>query len=160
MPTLPIAAFWDRDAAAQAVQLARPMLERSLANVSVGESGFLHVVIMNPLATPADSDFSHAILYEESIGNPEEWDADYGAYARGKARLSWRTGLSSHEVLALKPHLLQAKDALVWGSVCQEGIVVAVSGANPWFDEAFARSIAALFKAIVQGRCDAAFKDR
>jgi hypothetical protein len=160
MPTVPIAAFWDREAAVQAVQLARPMLENSLSIKSVGESGFLHIVIMNPLATPGDCDFANAILYEESIGNPEEWDADYGAYARGKARLTWRTGLSTHEILALKPHLLHAKDAPVWGSVCQDGIVVAVSGANPWFDEAFARAIAGLFKAVVQGRCDEEFRDR
>ena len=73
---------------------------------------------------------------------------------RSTSRLSWRTGLSTHEILALKPHLLRAKDSQVWGSVCLDGIVVAVSGANPWFDEAFAAAVASLFKAVVQGRRD------
>ncbi|CAM3979491.1 GAF domain-containing protein [Bordetella tumbae] len=154
MPSVPLAAYWDRDAAVQAVRLARPMLDAALSDTGVGESGFLHVVVMNPLAKPGGCDFADAILYEESIGNPEEWDADYGAFARGKARLSWRTGLPSHEVVALKPHLLQAKDGTVWGSVCLDGIVVGVSGANPWFDEAFATAVAALFKAVVHGRRD------
>jgi len=154
MRPVPLSAHWDRDAAVQAVRLSRPLLDSARALAYVGESGFLHVVIMNPLARPGDCDFAGAILYEESIGDPEQWDADYGAFARGKARLSWRTGLSSHEVLALKPHLLQAKDSAVWGSVCMDGIVVAVSGANPWFDEAFAATVAALFKAVVQGQCD------
>jgi len=152
MSPVPRPAYWDREAAMEAVQLARPMLDAALSNVRVGESGFLHIVIMNPLAKPADCDFVGAILYEESLGNPAEWDADYGAFARGKARLSWRTGLSSHEVLALKPHLLQAKDSSVWGSVCLDDVVVGVSGANPWFDEAFAATIAALFKGVVHAR--------
>lgn len=152
MPAIPFAAYWDRDTAARAVQLARPMLENAVSDAHVGESGFLHVVILNPLAKPGDCDFANAILYEESIGNPDEWDADYGAFARGKARLSWRTGLSSHEVMTLKPHLLQAKDPPVWGSVVLDGIVVGVSGANPWFDEAFAHAVASLFKALVQAR--------
>ncbi|CAB3934004.1 hypothetical protein QEP16_08540 [Achromobacter insolitus] len=152
MQTTPLAAYWERDAAAQAVQLALPMLEAARGDPRVGDSGFLHIVIMNPLARPGACEFAGAILYEESIGDPEKWDADYGAYARGKARLSWRTGRSSHEVLALQPHLLHAKDTQVWGSVAIDGIVVAVSGANPWFDEALAAAIAHLFKAVVQGR--------
>ncbi|WP_233564510.1 hypothetical protein [Achromobacter sp. K91] len=130
------------------------MLEAARGDSGVGESGFFHVVIMNPLARPEACDFASAILYEESVGDPREWDADYGAYARGKARLSWRTGRSSHDVLALQPHLLHAKDTRVWGSVAIDGIVVAVSGANPWFDEAFAAAIAYLFKAVVLGRQD------
>lgn len=155
MPAIPLAAYWERDAAQEAVQLARPMLEAALSNTRVGESGFLHLVVMNPLAHPGSCEFADAILYEESIGDPAEWDADYGAYARGKARVSWRTGLGTHEVMALRPHLLRARDTQVWGSVCLDGIVVAVSGANPWFDEAFAAAVASLFKAAVQGRREA-----
>ncbi|CAB3700018.1 hypothetical protein SB816_08155 [Achromobacter sp. SIMBA_011] len=156
MKSLPLAAYWERDAAARAVQLALPMLEAARADKRVGESGFLHVVVMNPLARPGECDFSQAILYEQSVGDPNRWDADYGAFARGKARLSWRTGLSSHEVVVARPHLLQAKDTPVWGSVSVDGIVVAVSGANPWFDEAFAAAVAHLFKAVVRGRREAA----
>lgn len=158
MKSLPLAAYWERDAAAHAVQLALPMLEAARADTRVGESGFLHVVVMNPLARPGDCDFASAILYEESVGDPQRWDADYGAFARGKARLSWRTGMSSHEVVVARPHLLQAKDSMVWGSVCVDGIVVAVSGANPWFDEAFAAAVAHLFKAVVRGRREAALR--
>ena len=81
-----------REAAEQAVQLAMPMLEAARADRRVGESGFLHVVIMDPQTRPADGDFESAILYEKSIGDTSRWDADYGAYARAKARLSWRGG--------------------------------------------------------------------
>lgn len=152
MQSIPLAAYWNRDAAAMAVRLALPMLEQARSNTRVGESGFLHVVVMNPLARPEACAFEDAILYEESIGDPARWDADYGAYARGKARVSWRTGLSTQAVLALHPHLLHAEDTRVWGSAVVDGIVVAASGANPWFDEAFSAAIAHLFKALAQAR--------
>lgn len=144
-----------REAAEQAVQLAMPMLEAARADRRVGESGFLHVVIMDPQARPADGDFESAILYEKSIGDTSRWDADYGAYARAKARLSWRTGRPSHEVLALQPHLVAQGDVLVWGSAVVDGVVVGVSGANPWFDEALSGAIAHLFKACVHAQVDA-----
>jgi len=37
---------------------------------------------------------------------------------------------------------------VLWGSVCLDGIVVGVSGAHPWWDEAFATAIAANLRAI------------
>ena len=92
------------------------------------------------------------ILYEQSVGDRSAWDADYAAYARGKAAISWRTGLDSHVVCETRPHLLRPADGTVWGSVCVEGIVVGVSGANPWYDEAFAGAIAHAFKAIAKAR--------
>ena len=55
MKSLPLAAYWERDAAAQAVRLALPMLEAARADTRVGESGFLHVVVMNPLARPGEA---------------------------------------------------------------------------------------------------------
>lgn len=152
MTSIPPPPYHAREAAAQAVRLAAPMLEAARTNRHVGESGFLHVVVMHPLARPTECDFDAAVLYEESFGDTAKWDADYGAYARAKAQLSWRTGRASHSVLALSPHLLRADDVTVWGSAVVDGIVVAVSGANPWFDEAFAGAIAHLFKACVQAQ--------
>lgn len=152
---IPHAAYADRATAVQAVALARPMLEAVVLGKRVGASGFLHIVIMNPLAAPDCCDFADAVLYEESVGDPREWDADYAAYARAKARLSWRTGRASREVHALLPHLLNARDTRVWGSVATDGIVVGVSGADPWYDEALAGAIAQLFKAVTRERQEA-----
>lgn len=149
---VPLPAYADRDAAALAVALARPMLEAAVFGKRSGASGFLHIVVMNPMAEPGACDFAEAVLYEESIGDPREWDADYASYARGKARISWRTGRASHEVLALQPQLLHARDGSTWGSVAMDGIVVGVSGADPWYDEAFAATVAHLFRAVAQAR--------
>ncbi|OZI81997.1 hypothetical protein [Bordetella genomosp. 6] len=148
------AARWaDAEAAARAVDRVRPLIDAALACRAMGESGFLHVVVMDPLA--AGLPFEQAVLYEESFGDTRRWDADYGAYARRKAALSWRTGLDSHTALAARPHLV-AQDETVWGSVCVEGIVVAVSGLNPWYDEAMAGAIAHMFKAEAKAGAQAA----
>jgi hypothetical protein len=38
----------------------------------------------------------------------------------------------------------------LWGSAVVDGIVVGVSGANPWYDEAFAGTVAMCLRAIAK----------
>jgi hypothetical protein len=142
--------FVDRRAAVAAVQMALPAIEQAMTRKEVGESGFLHIVVMDPLRTPADCSFEEAILYEHSIGDRARWDADYQAFARAKTRIAWRTGMDSHEVQELHPHLLTEKDTVLWGSVALDGIVVGASGCNPWYDEAFCGIIAMCLRAMVK----------
>jgi hypothetical protein len=147
-----MSALLDRAAAEQAVALALPLLDQARTNHVIGDSGFLHLVVLDPLRTPQNSSFEEAILYEYSVGNRNDWDADYAAFTYAKARLSWRTGLDSHIVQARYPQLLEPGDTLLWGSVCIDGIVVGASGANPWFDEALAGTVALCLRALVKGR--------
>lgn len=142
--------FIDRHAAEKAVTLSLPMIREAMMHKEVGESGFLYIVVMDPLRTPANSSFEEAILYEHALGDREKWDADYAGFARAKAKVSWSTGLDSHLVQELRPHLLAAKDTVLWGSVAIDGIVVGVSGANPWYDEAFAGTIAMCLRAVAK----------
>ncbi|OVZ59368.1 hypothetical protein CDO44_12210 [Pigmentiphaga sp. NML080357] len=153
-PTISAPSFYaDRQAAAQAVRMALPLIEAAMQDKErVGESGFLYLVIMDPASSPARDQFEEAILYEYAVGDPQHWDADYAAFARGKAYLSWRTGLDSHLVQTAYPQLLQKNDSTLWGTACLDGYVVASSGAHPWYDEAFAMTVAACLKAIVKGR--------
>jgi hypothetical protein len=116
----------------------------------VGESGFLYIVVMDPVRTPDNASFEEAILYEHAVGDREKWDADYAGFARAKAKLAWRTGLDSHLVQELRPQLLRAGDTVLWGSAVVDGIVVGVSGANPWYDEAFAGTVAMCLRAIAK----------
>lgn len=87
------------------------------------------------------------ILFEYSIGDPAEWERwDYKSFddfARAKALITWRTGLSSREVTLCHPHLLRVHDVALWGSVIMNGVIVGVSGVQPHFDEMFARMTAA-----------------
>ncbi|RZT42483.1 hypothetical protein [Cupriavidus agavae] len=146
----------DADAARRAVALALPMLVASLDDRAVGESGCMHVVVMDPGKAVGQYRFEDAILYEHSLPSRGRWDADYAHYARGKARLTWRTGIDSGQVAASAAHLLCDGDMLLAGAVAQDGIVVAASGANGWYDEAFARCVAALLRAAVRERHEAA----
>ncbi|CAG9179189.1 hypothetical protein CURE108131_00205 [Cupriavidus respiraculi] len=144
--------FANLHCARRAVQMALPMLEAAVRDRDVGESGFLHVVVMDPARHPSECTFEEAILHEFSTPGRERWDADYAWYAREKARVSWRTGLASDHVQARFPHLLREGESMLGGAAVHHGIVVAVSGANPWFDEAFAECVASLMRGIAQSR--------
>jgi len=102
----------------------------------------LHVVCLVP-GVPFAEGAKLPILFEYSIGEKSEWKQydgkTYSDFARGKAMITWRTGLSSREVVLAKPHLLIPGDVNLWGSVIIDGVIVAVSGVKPYFDEMFAR---------------------
>lgn len=140
----------DRHAAEKAVGLALPMIHEAMKLKEVGESGFLYFVVMDPLRGPSNASFEEAILYEHSVGDRAKWDADYAGFARAKARVAWRTGMDSHLVQELRPYLLEPGDTVLWGSAIVDGITVAVSGANPWYDEAFAGTVAMCLRAVAK----------
>lgn len=152
--------FADRHAAERAVQMALPMIEPAMREPGVCGSGFLVIVVMDPAFKPGDCPFDDAVLYEHAIGDRTKWDADYAAFARGKARLSWQHRLGSAELQASRAHALREGESMLWGSVCLDGIVVGVSGAEAWWDEAFATTIAANLRAIAKERHAALLKDR
>ncbi len=144
--------YADADAAREALRLALPMIEPLMSDENICGSGFLYIVILDPALLPSESPFDDAVLLEHAVGDRTRWDADYAGFARAKARVSWRSGQDSHRVQTSQPHALREGDSLLWGSVCLDGIVVAVSGAHPWYDEAFAMCIAANLRAIAKGR--------
>jgi hypothetical protein len=143
-------AFFDRDTAARAVRLALPMIISAMDSREAGDSGFLHIVVMNPLMPSGEAVFEDAILYEHSLGDPDRWDADYAAYARGKARMSWRSQQNGQAICDLAPHCMAAGEQPLWGGMVVSGVVVGVSGCFPWFDEAFAGAIAHVFIACAK----------
>ena len=139
--------FIQQDTARKAVELALPMIQAAMDSKVAGESGFLYIVVMRPGVTPATTSFEEAILYEHAVGDTSKWDADYRGFALAKAKVSWKTRMDSHLVQELKPHLLEAGDTTLWGSIVLDDIVVAVSGADPWYDEAFAGTVAYCLRA-------------
>ncbi|HET9643752.1 MAG TPA: hypothetical protein VFP68_10450 [Burkholderiaceae bacterium] len=144
--------FADADAARQALQLALPMIEPQMSNREVCGSGFLYIVIMDPAMRPGDVGFEQAVLLEHAVGDRSKWDADYAAFARAKARATWERGMDGQRLQLMCPHLLREGETLLWGAVSLDGIVVGVSGAHDWFDEAFATTIAACLRAIAKKR--------
>jgi hypothetical protein len=142
----------DRFAAQRALAMALPMIEPLMRDNTVVGSGFLHIVVMDPGREPHEATFEEAVLLEHSVGDRSRWDADYAAFARAKARLSWRLGQGSHALQATAPHRLRAGDTVLAGSAWLDGIVVGVSGAHPHYDEAFATCIAACLRAVAKQR--------
>ncbi|MGE5471243.1 MAG: hypothetical protein ACM3X0_10650 [Bacteroidota bacterium] len=118
----------------RALGLAAPQIEAGLDDRQLIGSGFLHVVIMDPTQLPGQTTFENAILHERSFGPTTPSDADYAAFARAKARTSWRLGVDSRVVQHLSPHLLRAGDTLLPGGIWRNGIVVGVSGAFAHYD--------------------------
>lgn len=143
-------ALVDAGTARRAIELAMPMIQGALADEDVSGCGVLSIVVMDPASSPRHHRFEEAVLLERRIGEQEGGEADFDGFARAKARLSWETGLDSSVVQATRPHVLRQGDTLLWGSVCLDGVVVAVAGAKPWFDEAFATAIAANVRALAK----------
>jgi hypothetical protein len=138
----------DQVAVRRVIGRARSIFENVANDRCVNQSGVLHLVIMDPSISPADGTFEQAILHEESFGlDVSEWDADYAEFARAKARLSWRTGRESHLLQTAQPFRLVRGDTALWGSVVLDGLVVAVSGAEPAYDEALSGVVAMLLRA-------------
>lgn len=144
--------FADRDAARAALEMALPMIEPQMSRPEVCGSGFLYIVVMDPAARPGEVGFEQAVLLEHAVGDRSKWDADYAAFARAKARASWEHGLSGQALQALQPYRLREGESLLWGAVCLDGIVVGVSGAHAYYDEAFATCIAGCLRAVAKHR--------
>jgi hypothetical protein len=144
--------FANAAAARQAIDMALPMIEPAMRDPSVCGSGFLVIVVLDPGIAPGHASFDDAVLVEHCIGERSRWDADYAGFARAKARLAWTHGVDSCAVQSTRAHALREGDSLLWGSVCLDGIVVGVSGAEAWWDEAFATAVAANLRAIAKAR--------
>ncbi len=135
--------------AQEALDRLKPLLEAAITDPEVCGTGALAVVMLQPGCAHANPNhgLEEAILLEHGFGNRDAWDADYIGYARAKARLSWIAGEDSR-IAQTRPHLMHAGDTLLDGGVNLEGLVVGVSGAHPWYDEAFALSLAAMLRSL------------
>jgi hypothetical protein len=155
-----MSSFADQEAARAALAMVLPMIEPQVSVKSVCGSGFLYIVVMDPARRPGEVPFEEAILLEHAVGDRSRWDADYAAFARAKAKASWEHGMDGHRLQALHPDRLRQGDTLLWGAVCLDGIVVGVSGAHPYYDEAFAVAVAGCLRGVAKHRWQQAIDDR
>jgi len=148
----------DRQLAVRAVNLALPMIEAAMADPKINDNRFLHIVVMDPCAHPRQDPrqgiaaFEQAILHEHSVGDRAQWDADYSAFARAKARTGWDCAAVAHISKDSRPWLLHGAESRFWGSAALDLIVVGVSGMRPCYDEAVASVVAACLKALAKDR--------
>lgn len=116
-----------------------PMMER-------GEVKRPHLHIVVGVDRPMDywdsTTADDGVIYEQSIGDPTMWEYDYRGIAQGKYRQTRRTGLPSRVIQQIAPHLYIRGDTIHAGSTNLIGIIVACSGVESFWDEAFAGMIA------------------
>lgn len=78
--------------------------------------------------------FEDAILYEESLGDPDNWTIKFDHLARKKAQQAWRESTSNLTLHSQHPSSLRDEDLLFYGSFVYGNVVVACSGVQQWYD--------------------------
>lgn len=121
------------DLVKKAVTMVAPAIELAMDSKLVKRRAF-HIVILDPTVPYADGQ-ELPILHECSFGDAV-WEFPFKEYAHAKARFSWRTGLPSSEAQRC-PHLCQKGDIKYPGSVVHNGLIVAGSGVEGYFDQMF-----------------------
>ena len=107
-----------------------------------------HVTVMVPVMTkrkkkgcPNAHEIIAYTLCEVSFKNKScKWTADYREIARGKALQLWQDRNDGRTDIV--PHLLYQEEHPYWGGVKRDGIVVACSGVEPWFDRMISGMVA------------------
>jgi hypothetical protein len=139
---MPDAIYLTKARAEQAIALAEPTIFQLMQTLTNHKA--MHIVILG---------VEGEILHEQSVGPNVEADqkrlVGSAAIARSKARIHFRTGRSAAEVQARRPHALLVGDTVWGGSASHEGIIVAASGIQGYFDE----SVSAMVSAILWGLC-------
>ncbi|WP_201748317.1 hypothetical protein [Aquabacterium fontiphilum] len=141
--------------ATEALGRVLPMIEQAVTDPAVSGMGYLAIVVLTPMPASERARFEDAVVLEHAIGDRTAWDVDYLAFARAKARLCWEHGCDGRTLLQTMPHRVRSGDSLLIGAVHLDGLVVAVSGAHPWYDEAFAWALATMIRALAHRDLDA-----
>lgn len=141
-----MSAILTKEVATKAVGMVMPAI-LALMDCSVLKRRDLHIVIADPTFQPTPSSDcptlreawdKGGILHEHSMGEKPSWAHPYHRIARSKTYLSWRYGLPSQIIQARMPHLLEDGDTKHFGSAVADGLVVGVSGVQPYFDQMIA----------------------
>lgn len=119
------------DIVADAIDLVRPSIDLLFKRTNRQE---MHIVVMNPRLKPWEATFEEAVLYETSLGDPENWTLPFDQMARQKARQAWRAQRANIQSQLVHPASLQEDDLLFFGSFVYGDIVVACSGVQQWYD--------------------------
>ncbi len=110
-----------------AALLSRPMFHIVLFVPQVNGEGW------NTLSKPF-------MLAEHSEGERGNWPYPFAEIAYSKALQCWHE--RNDDRTDIMPHLLVSGEAPFWGAVKRQGIVVACSGVQPYFDKMIAGIVA------------------
>lgn len=131
--------------AKDAVELVKPAIDKLFERTNRQE---LHIVIMDPRLKPWEASFEEAILYQTSLGSPDEWTIPFDQFARNKAKQAWRSGQPNLVNQTLHTSSLQSEDLLFFGSFVYGDVVVACSGVEQWYDMLISGWLAVAFEQL------------
>lgn len=117
----------------RAFEILKPSIKSLLKEEARRED--MHIVVMNPTIKPWEATFEEAVLIEFSLTNRDSWENPYDVMALGKAKQAWRDGQSNVEKHLLAPATLKDGDVAFYGSFAYQGVIVAASGVEGWFDQ-------------------------
>ncbi len=144
-----MAGFLDWKMCHDACAMVQPHIEL-LMNKKVFKREHMCIVVADPLVM-AHSSFiewlAKGMHYEHCIGEKSSWEYGFDVFARNKAYMSVKYGMSTYEILTLHPHLLAIGDILYGGSAVSNGLVVATSGVQPEYDEMVSKWVIAAIEA-------------
>lgn len=118
--------------AESAISLLEPSIIKLLSEKAKRTD--MHIVVMDPLKKPWEASFEEAILLEKSLSDKAGWENPYADFALAKARQAWRDGSDNARKQLLAPATLAAGEIVHYGSFEYQGVIVAASGVEPWFD--------------------------
>ena len=142
-------------------ELAEKAVGLTLDTVMMGQIGQMlkrktcHVVIVAPARVTCvlkggtkHSQIIYTTLFEATFGDASKWRLDYAAVARNKAAKMAR-GFNANSSES-QPHLLFVGDTPYPGCVEREGIIVACSGVQAYFDKLIAGMVADMLIAFAR----------
>lgn len=126
-----------------AVRIVIPSIEGVLGSHYTGsERNSLHLVVLKP--------GTEEILYECAFGaDKSTWKRPFDDIARAKARFCQRTGMVGRNARMDAPWLYESGDTRFVGGVIENGLAVAASGLQDYFDEMFSWMVLG----AIQGLC-------
>lgn len=127
------------------VRALRPSIELFLERFAKRQD--LAILVLDPASANEP-----VPLYSLNLGNPDDWEYNYEYYAAGKAAVCLREKCDSDRVKSERPFRYQPGDPPYAGGVYVEGLVVACSGVEGYFDQMIAHWIAAGCRAIATHR--------
>jgi hypothetical protein len=136
---------------ADAIDMVLPVIELCQQN-GVFKRKDLHIVVSVPGIPPGSLSreewMKKGILFEHSIGDSSMWEYPYDAIARSKCYLSWCHGMPTQILQTRAPWCLDEGDTIYYGSAVSDGLVVAVSGVQPYYDQMISEMVLSACRAL------------
>lgn len=121
-----------KEIAEEAYEILKPSIQKLL--IEKAKRKDMHIVVMHPGIKPWETSFEEAILVEFSLTDKDKWENPYDVLARAKAKQAWRDGKDNVHKHLIAPATLNNGEVAFYGSFVHEGVVVAASGVEGWFD--------------------------